>query len=455
VTVVRTKFFIFLMLLLYWFFYEHINYIEYLKSQFEWLKYLYFIVKAALPFLILGIVGLPYKLNKNCKSYILLFLLFLFWAGLVTIIYGDLLEWLKLLPRFVYFIALVSFIQKYSPLWFCKTIVIFVLTICFFYIIGCTLILTHIWEDPSLQYHRYAFVNYTLLGIFNVTSRVNEYPFIPLWGFWNEPSSASAIIFSSFFFARYLWKVEGKACWLYSSWLVLIAGFFTFSMAGRIAFAAACLASIVRNLQKNTTTFQLVNNVFMILLLSIFVFCRPLAVVLKIENDLVLAITGAYKVDMTPEKTMDNEFAYSIDGVNIKNEANSMTNGRYALFKQALRTVFIYPFGIGVQNVVGKARGTALGVSSPINDISATAPVFWLVLTGFLGGVLIMWREYIVARVGWLSSFVCEKKFLLFQSYIVICVQNLSYGTWMTASYFLAVAMVLVDNYPKTLQVKD
>ena len=81
---------------------------------------------------------------------------------------------------------------------------------------------------------------------------------------------------------------------------------------------------------------------------------------------------------------------------------------------------------------------------------SASAPLYWLLLTGIPGLFLILSREAVLLVSSRALLRRHPRVLPLIQALIVVMVQHLSYGTWMNPNYFVLAAMVLACSHTAT-----
>jgi isoprenylcysteine carboxyl methyltransferase (ICMT) family protein YpbQ len=74
--------------------------------------------------------------------------------------------------------------------------------------------------------------------------------------------------------------------------------------------------------------------------------------------------------------------------------------------------------------------------------VPASAPFFWLTLTGYIGFVLIILREIFVFFGTLRLNRIYPTSIYIVQAYIVVLVQQSIYGVWMDPNYLIMVAFV-------------
>ena len=268
-------------------------------------------------------------------------------------------------------------------------------------------------------------------GLFGVTSG-NFYlpgldsPIVRLTGFWKEPSNAAGINFASFFLSRYLYKEELKNIWKYVSYVCLFAGFLTLSNAGYLAIGGAFLVGYILRFHLQTIRTKVVIIIFVtpmvFLLLWLALFSRSYFSKNQVENNFMLAISGVR--------------------VNTYDDPNyDPTSGRLELLEKS--------FAIDIESLIGK------GVQKVGDDtklvVSASAPFFWFTLTGYVGLILLLLREFFV-WISFLKFRKYDQKYIfLIQAYIVILLQQSVYGVWMDANYLIFAGFVFSIIYSKSM----
>jgi hypothetical protein len=375
-------------------------------------------IKLGIPHILLIINGIPIFSKKNhVFFYVLVFILFLAYALLPTLATGDIIEYLKLFPRFIFLVtALKIFREHKNILLFSNMVVGYVVFTFFQYIIGYTLIVMNIDIGMVINGN---LMWYGPLGIFGNLTKVTsffEFPFIQLRGFWNEPSNASGAIFATFFLTKFINAETKTKLPKYIPIIILIAGFLTFSLIGYVSFLCAFTYGLYFDFKRSGSLYKILRYLPVLIILVLYVFSRSIVSNGNVDNELLLAVTGAHKI--------------------VNKDEIDVSGGRYNVFIDDLNIVNQYPFGIGVQNVIGKAAGLVEG-RVIIKNISASAPVFWFVLTGYIGLFLLLFREFFLFRLALFNSKNSKSLQYLFQAFLSVFIQNLSYGTFMTGYYIV------------------
>lgn len=380
-------------------------------------------IKLVIPILLILINGIPaFSKKSHVFFYVFVFCLFLAYALLPTLVTGDLIEYVKLFPRLLFFVAALKIFREYDNIILLSKIIVGYTVFTFFqYIIGYTLSVLNI-DTGMIHYGNLMW--HGPLGIFGNLDEITTFfgfPYIQLRGFWNEPSNASGAIFATYFLTKFINEESKTKLHKYVPVIILMAGFLTFSLIGYVSFLGAFAYGLYFEFKRSKSLIKVLRYMPVIIILVLYVFSRSIVSNGKVDNELILAVTGAHKI--------------------VDKEEIDVSGGRYSVFLDDLNTVSQFPLGIGVQNVIGKAQGIVEGRVIAEN-ISASAPVFWLVLTGYFGLFLLLFREFFIFRVGLLNSKNSKNVQYLFQAFLSVFIQNLSYGTFMTGYYIVLSSFV-------------
>lgn len=424
------------LIFLYWLTYEWVFFFYPKEYGGPVLQYATDTIKLAVPFFLLAVFGIPaFGKNYNMRArrvmeiYILLFCLLLVWAIIPTLASdtGQVLELFKLIPRLAFFCAILSIFAQ-DPHAF-ERVAKCVICVVIFALIQCLGAYISVTPEP------YAGGAPNLAGPFGILGNVNskmEFEYIPfpiyrLTGYWNEPSNASASAFASFFLSNYLYRLNGERIWRYSSYICLGAGLLCFSNAGYIALGVAIFFGLLQELGGFRRGRRL-----QMLFLSLFV--------------IIFVATGLFGRAFVHENYSDNDFLRAVVGAREESYSglDEIYGGRLGLAEGAIKLVLENPLGLGLQ-IVGME-----GIEAP-----SAAPLLWLFLTGVLGLALLISRE---ATVLLLSKHIARESpssVPVIQAWIVVLVQQASYGSWMNPNYMIMVAavfsMALRTNYPSKL----
>jgi hypothetical protein len=383
-------------------------------------------IKLVLPFGLLFITGLPpvRMLTRGSVSiYTTLFVLFLAWAVVPTVLTGDIGTWLKFADRFVFFIGAVALWYKRPAAFavFAKCMILYVL------LAFAQLILvyaTRSYYDFNLIGHHYFAGPFGVLG--NVSGRFFlpgiRFPIVRLCGFWNEPTLAAASAFAAYFLGRYLVATGDRPIWRVASRACLIAGILTLSNAGYFAFGVALAIGLVFG-GSRFDVLRLRFNGRRIL---------QFAVLVPIVGLLVFVAFGR---SYFAERAGSSVWLLAVVGVRSTATLEDPTNGRIELLQTAIETTKSNWAGVGVQTV---GEG---GITS-----SASAPIMWLLLTGVPGLLLLLGRE--LALLSAARTLVRRRPecMCLVQALAAVMAQQSSYGTWMDPNYLVLASMVLVRS---------
>ncbi len=380
--------------------------------------------KLAMPVGLALVAGLPnlnlLRRERAVLSALLLFGLFWWWA-LVTS-FGtpaSLLEWAKLFPRLAFFFAV--------ALLFCRNPRVCVATAKLMVAWALLSVAQYVVLNlvgPLAASSFYAWGGQRA-GPGGVLGNVTSMMFIPglgspvvrLAGFWNEPSNACASLFACFFLARWIAAVTGDPRWRRAGLICLMGGFASLSNAGYVALAMAVLFGAVVRMRLETAV------------------VRRLAVVGFAVAMVVLAVLGRLYI---AEHYGDNPYLRAITGLRLNPDEyldgglNMALGGRITLMVDAFEMLRQHPFGAGL-----------LGVDADQSQISASAPVGWLLMTGPIGLLLILSRDAWVWRAFARDGSAEPAVRFAGQAFVVVAVQHVAYGSWMNPLYFILSAMVL------------
>ncbi len=409
-----------LLIFLYWLAYENIVFFYSMDFGGPTFFLLTNSIKLLVPLLLLLLAGLPSPRivgRAPVGLYLFFFLAFLVWGFVPTVVAGDVLEWFKLLPRFAFCLAVVTlFSQRPSAFTlFAKCMVVYVALSLPQY---AMIYFTSAYENPLFTGYAYMAGPLGLLG--NITSTFYlpdaPFPFVRLTGFWNEPSNAAGCAFASFFLGRYLVAIGEGAFWRGAAYAGLVAGLLALSLGGYFALGSALLVGLLFGVKKISLRRVLR-----------FLVVFPMAVGL-----LGIVVFGrSYVAEQYP----DNIWLRAIVGVRDAGtvaSAYDASDGRLAIAEMTMEKAASTLIGVGIQEV------GANGITG-----SASAPLFWLLLTGFPGLFLLLSRETVLLVH---SRAVLQTRPVvlpLIQGLVVVMAQHMAYGTWMNANYFVFAGMVL------------
>lgn len=413
--------FVTLLIFLYWLLYENIFF--FYAEDFGGPVFLLLTnaLKLLLPVFLLIFTGLPgpkMLSRPHISIYFMFFVAFLLWSAVPTVISGDVAEWLKMLPRILYFPAVLAWFTRRPEtfLFFVKLMMVYVLSALAQYLL---IYATGAYDTATLNNYGYMAGPYGLFG--NITSRFYllnaPVPFLRLAGFWNEPTHASACAFASFFLGRYLVSVGESNSWRIASHVCLISGVLTLSLAGYLALGCALLFGLLFG-GKQWTMWRAIRSAFLF----------PLAAILI----LIVGFGRTYVADNYP----DNIWLRALVGArdtNIQQESFDPTSGRLNVAANAVDQAASTVIGVGIQ-ITGDN-----GVPAP-----ESAPLYWLMLAGFPGLLFILGREAALMLHAMRLSRNAPQAVPVVQALIAVMAQQLSYGTWMTPVYFVLAAMVLL-----------
>lgn len=384
-------------------------------------------IKLGIPILLFAINGIPILSSKShVFYYVCFFIFFIIYALVPTIISGDLIEYVKLIPRFIFYITALKIFQKLDNIILLSKMIIGYVFFTFFqYIVGYFLTTLNI-DSGIINYGNLMWHGpLGILGNLDIITYFFNFPYIQLRGFWNEPSNASGAIFATYYLTKFINNQNRLKLPRYIPKIILLAGIFTFSLIGYISLLGAFVFGLYSDYKRSNSLSNFFKYLPIIAILLLYIFSRSLVSNGNINNEFILAVTGAHKI--------------------IDKEEIDVSGGRYNVFIDDINLLKEYPLGIGVQNVIGKAQGKVSGKVIAEN-ISASAPIFWLVLTGYVGLFLLLFREFFLFRLCIINSKNSVNLQYLFQSFLCVFIQNLSYGTFMTG-YFLVLSSFIFGYF--------
>lgn len=406
------------LIFLYWMSYENVYFFnaDQVGSVF---LILVNIIKLFLPIVLLWLSGINTSfLSKGITSlYGFFFILFIFWVGLVTTAFGDGFEWIKLLPRMVFFYSVLNIVYKKPMIFdlYAKFLIVYVLfalfQYCLTYLTRSTMVINQIWG-----------VNTAGLG--GLYSNTGSAMFVPgisgrvlrLVGFWNEPSNAAGSSFAAGFLALYL-RSCGYKILKGVPILCFLAGFLTLSNAGYLAFACGFIVYIFFTKRRG-----IINKLKKFLILAI-----PISI-------LVLAVYGrVYFL----ENNTDSTFFNTILGIRDLGRDDPFA-GRDKIFFGVLDFISVNPLGRGLF-VADRAAGT-------FEILSAQAPIYWLYIGGIIGIILLGLREVCLFIAAIAVIKMNHPTIYLFSALAAVMGQQMVYGSWMNPNYFMLAATILAFN---------
>ncbi len=406
-------FFIFL----YWTLYEHIIFFNASEVGAS-MAALTVALKFALPIGLLAYSGVQLKpiKDKFIAWYLIIFFVFLAWIGLVTLFNGDLIEWFKLLPIFVFFIAALLIFYKTPAAFYlyAKLLIGYVIFGLIQYVLTYA---TGAYNDPVLVI---SYMSAGFMGLYaNITSMMYfpsfSVPIVRYCGFWNEPSNASGSAFAAFFLASMVYKKEGGLKWKLASYGCLAAGFLCFSTVGLFAFCLALLAGFILNNNGRFNPIKLVSK---------------LPAIAIAACGIGIAIFGRAYV---AENYADNDMLRAIVGLRDAQQTDDPYSGRSGLIENTINYVSDHIWGTGL---------TVLDLNNNLM-MSASAPIYWLLVGGFFGLMLLLLRELMLVAACYKLAKSSPKHIYLIQALVAVMAQHLSYGSWMNPNYFILVAAIM------------
>ncbi|MHA8054506.1 hypothetical protein VR611_01040 [Aquirufa nivalisilvae] len=405
-----------ILIFFYWCMYENVVFLNPRYFGGIIFEIVVFAFKFLFPFFLLFFVGIPSKFkwqSYNHLFYTVFYSSFIIWSLIPTILGGDVISWIKIIPIFVFYFAFFNYVIKNSLIIIILAKLIVSLSL--FALIQYILIhITGIYysSNPDSLDLTGPF------GLFGATQSLFHLPginipIIRLCGFWKEPSNASGVTFASFFLCKYLASVGENKIWNKIGFLCLLAGLLTLSNAGYFALGGALFLGFLLSFDR-TKISSLLKLTFFVPIIGIMLwlafFSRTYVANNSIDNPFLLAVSGVRNQSTDP---------------NIYDP----TNGRLDLISQSLNQTI----GIGLQ-----VTGENTKVATPTN-----APLFWLVLAGYPGMILLLFRDSMVLLSIRKKLKVNPGMLFLVQAYFCIILQQLMYGVWMDPNYIIFTVFIL------------
>jgi hypothetical protein len=357
-------------------------------------------------------------LSKGITSlYGFFFIFFIFWLGLVTIAFGDGFEWIKLLPRLVFFYSILNFVYK-KPIIFdlyAKFVIVYVLfalfQYCLTYLTRSTMINVQIWGVSTAGLGGFYSNTGSAMFVPGISGRV-----LRLVGFWNEPSNAAGSAFAACFLGLYL-RSRGYKIRKGVPSLCLFAGFLALSNAGYLAFALGLMVYILFTKKRGA-----INKLKKFLILAV-----PLAILM------LAVLSRVYLL----ENNIENTFLNTIFGIRDLGRDDPFA-GRDKIIIGVLDYISVNPLGRGLF-VADRAAGT-------FEILSAQAPIYWLYIGGIIGIVLLGLRELCLIIAAIVVIKLDQPIIYLFSALAAIMAQHMVYGSWMNPNYLILAAAILAFN---------
>ena len=405
------------LIFIYWITYEHFIFFrpDYFGFVFTALTYA---VKLLLPVVLIWYTGINLSLLRKGVSslYVSIFTAFIVWIGFSTLVNGDMLRWLQLIPRLVFFVVALNLFYKKPQAFhfFAKLMIAYVLFALLQYI------LTYVFSGYDNQViEPGGFKTSGIYGLYsNIASMMTfpgmQFPVIRLSGFWNEPSNAAGSAFSAGFLALYL-QTQYKERWGKVAALCFLSGFLALSNAGYFALALGILAWIFLG-KKSTNSLNLILLKVSMSVLAIFIvwlafFGRKYVQSNEIDNAIIRGLVG-------------------LRGAGVED----VYVGRFFLLQNIIEFIGNNPMGSGL-----------LQSASDVKN-SASAIVQWFFVGGVLGLVLIVLREIVLYAA---AIKLAQKEYglvFIVSALVVVMGQQLSYGSWMNPSYLILAAAIIAFN---------
>lgn len=406
---------------LYWLAFEHVLGVNASQVGSD-LAAVVFFLKLTIPVVLLAVVPLRRSpmASRPFLGYAVASVMFIAWLSIPTLAGGSPIEIVKLLPRFVFGLAVFALFSEsraafitFSKLWVVNTLVVLGASV-LMYGTGGHLRPTAVADIPFAG---------PIPFFMNVGATVwvptLGTSYVRLTGYFKEPSNASAVFFSAYFLSRYL-ASEAHARWRLAQLPCLFAGVASLSNAGFLAFGLALGVGVIQARPDvgwgRAVAARITVPVIAGALVAFAVLGRVLAQEVLGHNDWFRLATGLRQIDPTGD----------------------VTAGRLEIARNVLSSVVYSPLGVGLDNFVAGDN----------THVSATAPLFWLYYGGLPALVLLIAREVQALRGG-LRLRGDAGEMAVFQAFIVVLGQGLVYGTWMNPTYFIFAAAVLGLAYQR------
>jgi hypothetical protein len=274
-------------------------------------------------------------------------------------------------------------------------------------------------------------LNETLLfGRINPTLFVNQIPFIQFRSIFGEPSNSAGVYGAFSFILIYKYTIFKKIKYLWMAVAFQFAVICSFSFAGYLAVFFSLMISWIF-LVKRQTLDRVVHNWYLCSLIIFFSLSimRPYLVItyenIKQQKWTKLEmIFGAHKI---------------LDQNKLDSRGVDISDGRLQLIEESWNYTIKNPLGIGIQNIIENPR-----YDINVTDISASAPFFWLLLTGYIGIGLLLTRDIVIFyRIHKINQI---QSIHLFGAFLVKFISELNYGILMSPIYFLVVIILLIKK---------
>lgn len=375
-------------------------------------------IKLFLPFMLLWLSGInAVLLSKGFTSlYGFIFIFFVLWVGLVTLSFGEGLEWIKLFPRLVFFYSVLNFVYK-KPIMldlYAKLVIVYVL---FALVQYC---LTYLTASTEVDIQILGVQTAGLGGLYSNITSAMSFPGISgrvlrLVGFWNEPSNAAGTAFASGFLGLYL-RARGYNIRKGVPAICFFAGVLGLSNAGYFGFALGLIVYIFYTKKRGGIVSGKLTKL-LILIVPLFI--------------LMSAVLGRMYVQ---KNEIESNFIRAIFGARDDDDPFS---GRTTLFSRVLDYIAENPLGRGLYVPDFKTGDVML---------SAQAPIYWLYTGGIIGIVLLGLRELILVKAAIAVIKVDQPTIYLFSALAAVMGQQLVYGSWMNPNYLILAAAILAFN---------
>jgi len=395
------------------------------------------VLKIVMPlFLIAGVTGQGDRLrHPAAKKYLYFFVLFMAWGLVSSFLSGELpetiLQWGKHLPLVFSCYAFFLFLIKDDEL--SKKIMKIFVWISLFTVAQYLLLETAVFTKVAASFHLPTYrggIYYGPFGILgqgsgNIYLKTLGVSLFRLYGFWLEPSTAAAFLLCSGFFAEILYRQTQKALWRAAGVLCIIGGgLVTFSNTAYLAVGTAGLLGEAYWFKNGHSRLRhILRGFFFVFVMIAAVFGRWVVAKYCPDNVDLRYLIGVRDAVSDPYggrmQTLDYNFA-------------ELSGGKVPVSAiKRLQILYGVGFRIPGRDVYGR------GV-----QVSASAPVLWLIFTGVIGIILLSLREFQLVKYMVYTVFSSIYVMRAAQAWLVVFMVHLSYGTFMTPFYFISVALV-------------
>jgi hypothetical protein len=370
----------------------------------------------------------PSKKLTYVNCYLIIFLFFLIYSIVPTVISGSLFSYSQIFTRFLIAISIALYIKEHGFLSITNYLTYILSFFLFSYLVAYLIIVLQNKVSSIILIQELN--NMKIFGRLTPTLFVEGIPFIQFRSIFGEPANASGVYGAFSFILLYKYAVFGKNKYLWLSGVFLFAVNCTFSFAGYIAaFFSFFIAGVL--IIKKQDSDRFIRNWLLWLMVIFFTLSimRPILIYFHKTSFpqkwvVVEMVFGAHKI---------------LDETKLDKIGVDVTDGRARLANEAVAHALLRPLGIGIQNIIANPRYD-LGVT----NISSSAPFFWLQLTGFIGLGILLLRELVILHA--MKNLNQIGIIFLLAAFVDKFISELNYGIWMSTIYFLMVLIFLSEK---------